>query len=336
MKGTVALVALLLPSLAVGAPPPGWPGEDMPVPLGVRSQQDLSFKTEVERVYLVFRLMAAGKVAFDSGDYASAIKRWEELLRLPNVPSDVEKAVRPLLAEARKAPDARPGPPAAPDAPVAAPSPAPVAAEPAAEAARARPGVAGVLTGGGAVGPAGAVLWLKRLDGPTPPPRPGRKRVMNQKNKTFVPRVIAVPVGTKIEFRNDDGVFHNVFSLSKPRRFDSGLFARGVSHVETFDKPGAVEILCNIHASMIGYIYVVDSPYYAQPHQDGSFAIRGVPPGQYELNVWHEATAQVLKRTLNVGPRGVAGLAVKVVGDHAPRVIVPDKYGKPRHPQLGY
>jgi plastocyanin len=100
--------------------------------------------------------------------------------------------------------------------------------------------------------------------------------------------VLAVPVGTKVDFRNDDAIFHNVFSLAKPNDFDTGLYKQGGVYAQTFKKPGPVQLLCNIHSSMLGYVYVVDSPYYAQADGAGAFTIKGVPPGEYEVEVWHE------------------------------------------------
>jgi plastocyanin len=196
--------------------------------------------------------------------------------------------------------------------------------------------VSGTVSGGGPIGPGGTVLWLTRTDGATPSVRPGRTRVINQRDKVFVPRVLAVPAGTKIDFRNDDPFYHNVFSLSDSQRFDTGLYASGLSYSQTFTKPGPVELLCNIHASMVGYVYVVDSPYFTQPRGNGAFVIRNVPPGRYELNAWHESSSTVIKQPVNVSGNGATGVSVKIPSDRPPLVVVPDKYGKPRQPQLGY
>src|SRR5205814_6011539 len=89
--------------------------------------------------------------------------------------------------------------------------------------------VSGTVTGGGTLGPGGTVLWLKRAEGSTPRPSPSRNKVMNQSNKTFVPRVLPVTVGSKVDFRNQDSIFHNVFSLSRPNEFDAGLYKGGQS-----------------------------------------------------------------------------------------------------------
>ena len=159
---------------------------------------------------------------------------------------------------------------------------------------------------------------------------------MGQKDKAFIPRVVVVPTGSRVDFRNDDEFYHNVFSLSDAQRFDTGLYAGGLLYSQTFDKPGPVELLCNIHASMLGYVVVVDTPYYAQPRSNGTFLIRSVPPGRYELTTWHESSTKPVKQNLDVPEGGAHGVTVKLPVDRVPLVVVPDKYGKPRQPQLGY
>ena len=195
----------------------------------------------------------------------------------------------------------------------------------------------GTVSGGGAIGPAGTVVWLKRLDGATPAPHPSRKpRVLHQLGKSFVPHVLAIPVGETVVFRNDDPYFHNVFSLSPGQTFDAGLYDSGRSYARTFTTPGVVELLSNIHASMSGYLYVVDSAYYAQPRPSGVFVIRDVMPGRYELNAWHEASASLFKKIVKVGPTGAAGVSVRIPVGRSPLVVVPDKDGKARQAPLGY
>jgi len=324
------------PSAAPAAQPSGWPTREMPLPIAVRSPQDLTFKIEVERQYLIFNLMAGGRVAFEAGDFARAAHEWEALLKLPNLPPEIGRAVSPLLAEAQRQRGSgaaiADGPPAGalPDS-AAMLSPALPHPEPHGVT------VSGTVSGGGAVGPGGAVVWLKRLDGPTPAPRPSRRgRLLNQKGKTFVPHVLAIPVGETVVFRNDDPYFHNVFSLSPGQTFDAGLYANGRSYTRTFTQPGVVELLCNIHASMSAYLYVVDSAYFAQPRPSGAFVIHNVMPGRYELNVWHESSASITKQMVKVGPSGATAVAVRIPADRSPTVAVPDKYGKPRQAQLGY
>ena len=87
---------------------------------------------------------------------------------------------------------------------------------------------------------------------------------------------------------------------------------------------------------MSGYLYVVDSAYYAQPRPSGVFVIRNVMPGRYELNAWHESLSSLFKKIVKVGPTGATGVPVRIPVDRSRLVVVPDKYGKPRQSQLGY
>jgi plastocyanin len=310
----------------------------MPLPLAVRTPQDLAVKAVAERQYLIFNLLAGGKLAWDRGDYPTAAAKWEALLRLEGLDPEVDKVVRPLAREARAraggAPAASAGPP-----PSATPEPAPPPASASTPPGPAGPrtvSVTGTVTGGGPAGPGGAVLWLRRVVGETPRPAPARGKIVTQRGKTFFPHVLAVPVGTKVTFRNDDPIFHNIFSLSKPNEFDTGLYKQGASYTATFKHPGPVQLLCNIHSSMLGFVVVVDSPWYAQAEANGAFTIKGVPPGEYEVNVWHEAAAKPTEERVTVGSDGLRGLALRVGGERRAPQFLPDKSGKPRQSHLGY
>jgi plastocyanin len=324
------LAALLLlattPALAADTPR-SWPGEEMPLPLAVRTPSDLALKAVAERQYLIFNLLAGGKVAWDRGDFTTAAAKWEALLRVPNLDPEIDKVVRPLSVEARN----RAGGHAAPGPVARAEEPETPAASSVAEKVT----VSGTVTGGGTQGPGGTVLWLRRAEGPTPRPTPSRNKVMNQVNKTFVPRVLPVTVGSTVDFRNKDEIFHNVFSLSRPNQFDAGLYKGGQGYTKTFSSPGPVQVLCNIHSSMIGYVVVVDSPWYGQADESGNFQIRGVPPGEYVLEAWHESATNLTKSKVTVGAAGLR-VAVKIGADKRAPSYVPDKYGKPRQAQLGY
>jgi len=87
---------------------------------------------------------------------------------------------------------------------------------------------------------------------------------------------------------------------------------------------------------MLGYVYVVDTPYYTQADATGAFTIKGVPPGEYELAIWHETSSKDHHQKLTVGSDGVRGLSIKVAGDRRAPTFLPDKSGKPRQAQLGY
>ena len=130
---------------------------------------------------------------------------------------------------------------------------------------------------------ANVVVWI---DAPNAPNEHGASPVLDQRNMDFYPRVLAVRVGTVVEFPNHDRVFHNIFSFHDGRRFDLGLYPTGtVKHV-TFDKPGLSQVLCNIHPHMAAYIMTVDSPYFAVSDKDGAFTIRGLAPGTYTYHAW--------------------------------------------------
>lgn len=337
---TALSCALLAAPAARAAPqrpkPPEWLAEQLPLPLIVRTPQELAFKAAAERQYLVFNLLASGKLLWDAGDFAGAAARWEALLAIHGLDPELDRVVRPLAVEAR----AKAGQPAA-----ALPPPPPAReadGEPRPERPRkaALVAVEGTVSGGGPAGPGGAVVTLKRTDGPMPRLVPVRGRVVLQQGKTFLPRVVALPVGSSILFRNEDPLFHNVFSLSKPAPFDVGLPAKAAGEAprekeQEFDKPGVVQLLCNIHAQMQAWVVVVDTPLYGQADGAGAFRITGVPPGEYEVEVWHEFASKPTRQPLTVGKDG-AKAALAVGGDRVPPGFVPDKYGQPRQAQLGY
>ncbi len=138
--------------------------------------------------------------------------------------------------------------------------------------------------GGG--GPRDVVLFL-RPHGPLPRPRGGTISIV-QRDRTILPYLTVVPVGTRIEFPNEDEVFHNLFSLSEPARFDLGRYPPGQSRHQVFGRPGLVRLLCDIHSEMAASIFVVDTPWFARPDAEGRYRIDDVPPGRYTMVAWHE------------------------------------------------
>jgi plastocyanin len=118
---------------------------------------------------------------------------------------------------------------------------------------------------------------------------PGRARArMDQKNETFVPYVLAVTVGTTVDFPNSDATYHNVFSFSKAKRFDLGRYARGYSKSVRFDRPGVVRVFCDIHSHMSAFVLVFAHRYYSETDAEGRYRIPDVPAGTYSLVTWHE------------------------------------------------
>jgi len=137
------------------------------------------------------------------------------------------------------------------------------------------------------------VLWLTPTDGARLPPAPvtqssARPRLV-QRNKSFEPHVLVVPVGSLVQFPNRDPFFHNVFSLFEGKRFDLGLYEAGSTRDVLFDKPGISYIFCNIHAEMSAVVIALNTPYYGISDRRGKVLIPGVASGRYTLRVWYEA-----------------------------------------------
>lgn len=133
-----------------------------------------------------------------------------------------------------------------------------------------------------------AVPTIVFIDGrvaATAPPQPGAGTI-RQRNRRFEPAIQVLAVGSRVAFPNDDTEFHNVFSYSKPKRFDLGRYPRGESKTVLFDSPGIVKVYCEIHPWMRAAVVVVENPFYAVVGGDGRFRIEGVPPGKHELVAW--------------------------------------------------
>lgn len=118
---------------------------------------------------------------------------------------------------------------------------------------------------------------------------PERSRVvLDQRNQTFVPHVLAITTGTTVDFLNSDSTYHNVFSLSKARRFDLGRYPRDQVRSVRFDRPGVVRVFCDIHSHMSAFIIVFGHRFFAATDEEGRYRIDDVPAGAYTLVVWHD------------------------------------------------
>ncbi len=135
-----------------------------------------------------------------------------------------------------------------------------------------------------------AVVYAEPLDA-TAPVR-GAAYTISQKNKTFMPRALGVPLGSTVSFPNEDGIFHNVFSLSSPQPFDLGLYRAGATKDRVFDKPAAYRVFCNIHPQMAAFIVVAPSPWVTTAEADGTWRL-DVPPGRYRVTALSERATPV-------------------------------------------
>lgn len=141
----------------------------------------------------------------------------------------------------------------------------------------------------------------------------GPDAVVRQRDRAIAPAVMAIQKGTRINFPNDDDVFHNLFSLSGPRPFNLGRYAPGKSRSVRFETAGVVRIFCDIHSDMSATVVVLDTPYHARPDENGRYLIRGVPEGRHTLVAWHETTGAITSQIV-VPPRGVVRADIRVRG----------------------
>ena len=138
----------------------------------------------------------------------------------------------------------------------------------------------------GAPAPPAAVVYLEGRFPAAPPATPA---VLSQHQLQFEQGVLPVLAGTTVEFPNHDDLFHNVFSYSKPKRFDLGRYARGdLPPPQVFDRPGVVRLNCEIHPHMRATILVLETPHFTRTDTNGVYRLTGLPAGQYRLKAWLE------------------------------------------------
>jgi plastocyanin len=119
-----------------------------------------------------------------------------------------------------------------------------------------------------------------------------------QTNYTFVPALLPIQVGTKVEFPNQDDAFHNIFSYSPAKRFDLGRYRPEDRPVpsQVFDKAGLITLRCDIHEHMRALILVLETPYFVTTGVDGRFKLEGLPEGQFVLKAWLNSNTVLEKR----------------------------------------
>ncbi|HKJ69915.1 MAG TPA: methylamine utilization protein [bacterium] len=148
-----------------------------------------------------------------------------------------------------------------------------------------------------------AVVYIEKSEGIRVTP-PESQPVLDQRDLQFIPHVLPVMVGTTVRFRNSDDVAHNIFTPSPAGdMFNLGTWKGDQVKTHTFDTPGEVMLLCNLHPEMEGYIYIVPTPFFARTDANGHFTIKDVLEGKYTLKVWSEH-GNARPRTVNVPAEG--------------------------------
>jgi plastocyanin len=153
-----------------------------------------------------------------------------------------------------------------------------------------------------------AVVYLVGGRAPVTP----KRGEVDQKNLMFIPRVLAVPVGSTVAFKNSDKVNHNIFSADVCNKFNLGTYNPGMSRDVKFDKPCVVNLLCNVHSEMSGYVVAVNSNYYDVTDATGKFSIANVPAGTYQVVAWSEKLKPVGATTVTVADGQTATVSVKM------------------------
>jgi plastocyanin len=174
------------------------------------------------------------------------------------------------------------------------------------------------------VAPAPTIVYAEPLDAPAP--RLAGKFSLAQKDKSFRPSVLGVPVGSTVVFPNQDPIFHNVFSLSGPQPFDLGLYRAGDSRMRVFTAPGTYRVFCNIHPQMTALVVVVPTAHVTTAGPDGRYALE-LPPGRYRLTALSERAAPA---TVEITSGAGATAAPELRLDESSWALVPhkNKFGK--------
>lgn len=179
-----------------------------------------------------------------------------------------------------------------------------------------------VVTGADGAPFADVVAILDPAEGPAPKPADAGSAVIDQVQKSFVPRISVIRAGTAVYFPNSDRIRHQVYSLSAARSFNLKLYAGSSAPPVTFGQPGLVVLGCNIHDSMVGFVAVVDTPYFGRTGSDGRVRIEA-PAGRYRLRLWHpELAAAIAPRPVVLGAEAQS-LELRAVRGSDPGAVSP-------------
>jgi len=157
------------------------------------------------------------------------------------------------------------------------------------------------------------------------PPAAPKTYKLFQKDKSFSPRVLAIPVGSSVEFINEDPILHNVFSLSPPSPFDMGLYKSPKSKTRTFNAPALYRVFCNIHPQMTAVILVVATPYITEADAAGNYRLE-LPPGRYRITAWSERSIEATAE-MTVASSGITAPDLTLDESHYVELPHKNKYG---------
>lgn len=182
------------------------------------------------------------------------------------------------------------------------------------------------------------IVWLEPQDPhPAAEPTTAPHRTLLQKNKTFLPHVLPITVGTVVDFPNVDPIFHNAFSNYEGQIFDVSLYPPGTSRSVRFKRPGVVRVFCNIHPMMSAIILVLDTPYFTRVDAEGRYRLDGVAAGAYELHVFDERATDgkqdAAAITLTQSDRDVTAPAIHISEEGYVPVPHRNKYGREYPPE---
>jgi plastocyanin len=137
----------------------------------------------------------------------------------------------------------------------------------------------------------GVITFTPQFTLEAPPARAPTPAIMNQINKQFAPHVLVVQAGTEVTFPNADNLFHHVYSFSPAKQFEVKLYKEFTAEPLLFEQAGVVDIGCNIHDWMLGYIFVTDSPFFLKTNAEGEAQINLVK-GKYDVRFWHPSATK--------------------------------------------
>ncbi len=177
------------------------------------------------------------------------------------------------------------------------------------------------------------LVWLEPAGKSSP--RKAENVTMTTRGKTLLPHVLAIPVGSTVQFPNDDPISHNLFSLSSGNNFDLGLYRRGTGKAYTFKSAGLVNVYCNVHPTMSAVIHVMATPYYTFTDATGAFSLADVPPGSYTLMAWNEQGG-LTQSKLDVPAGGTNKVALTIDSNAYRQTPHLNKENKPYTPARDY